>query len=140
MGAGLKYVIGSVAVIAVLVFMLSYEPKEDVREVEVERNKLMMYCAAGIKKPVAEAAAMYRKEYGVDVEIQYAGSGTLQSSIKVSNRGDLYLAGRFHIQSYTFLLFCIFHGCFLWLRIGIFAMISTNLVRRFYFILCPFDF
>ena len=37
----------------------------------------MVYCAAGIKKPVAEAAERYREEFGVEVQLQYGGTGTL---------------------------------------------------------------
>ena len=37
------------------------------------------------------AAREYEARYGVHIEITYGGSGTLLSSLKVANRGDLYL-------------------------------------------------
>ena len=58
---------------------------------------LVMFCAAGIRVPVEEIAAAYEAEYGVPVQLQYGGSGTLLSSLKVSN-ADIYLAAD---SSYT---------------------------------------
>lgn len=86
-GYSIKTFLFSSIAIAVLVLLLFYNNKAD-HDVE----KLMLYCAAGIKKPVAEAVRKYKEEYGVDVQIQYAGSGTLLSNIKIVKRGDLYLA------------------------------------------------
>ena len=52
---------------------------------------LLVYCAAGIKPPVVEAAQAYEEAYGVSVELQYGGSGTLLSNLTVARKGDLYL-------------------------------------------------
>jgi len=54
-------------------------------------------CAAGIKKPVAEIAKEYEEEYGVEVQLQFGGSGTLLSNVAVGT-GDIYLAAD---SSYT---------------------------------------
>ncbi len=54
---------------------------------------LFFYCAAGLKPAVSEIADEYSKKYNVDVLLQYGGSGTLLSNIRVAQRGDLYLAG-----------------------------------------------
>ncbi len=56
-------------------------------------GSLYLYCGAGIHPPIAEAIAAFRKETGVDVRADYAGSGTLLSNIRASKRGDLYLPG-----------------------------------------------
>ncbi len=53
---------------------------------------LMVYCAAGVKKPVAEIARRYRDELGVDVQIQYGGTSTLLSQVQIAKRGDLFIA------------------------------------------------
>lgn len=54
---------------------------------------LVLYCAAGILKPVEEVAAAYEQEYKVRVRIEPGGSGTLLSKLKVaSERADLFLA------------------------------------------------
>ena len=56
-------------------------------------KSILLYCASGIKQPVAELAAMYSEKYNVQVNIQYGGSGTLLSNLQIANKGDLYLAG-----------------------------------------------
>lgn len=55
-------------------------------------NHLLLYCAAGIREPVQSVIADYAKAYGVTVDVQYGGSGTLLSNLEVARRGDLYLA------------------------------------------------
>lgn len=51
-----------------------------------------MFCAAGIKPPVEAAARAYEKEFNVDVQLQYGGSGTLLSNIRIAKSGDLFVA------------------------------------------------
>ncbi len=53
---------------------------------------LLLYCAAGTKPPVLELAKQFEAEYGVKIQIQYGGSGTLLSNIEISRKGDLYIA------------------------------------------------
>jgi molybdenum ABC transporter molybdate-binding protein len=53
---------------------------------------LMMYCAAGLKLPVEAIRREYESEYGVSVLINYEGSGTLLSKLKIAPHGDLFLA------------------------------------------------
>jgi molybdenum ABC transporter molybdate-binding protein len=53
---------------------------------------LLLYCAAGMKGPMEEIVHQYKAETGVNVVVQYGGSGTLLSSIRASKIGDLYLA------------------------------------------------
>ncbi|WP_395752086.1 molybdate ABC transporter substrate-binding protein [Prosthecobacter sp.] len=53
---------------------------------------LTVFCAAGIKKPVEEIATAYQKETGVEVRLQFGGSGTLLSQLKIAKQGDLFIA------------------------------------------------
>ena len=53
---------------------------------------LTLYCAAGMKPPVEAVVAEYEKRYGVVVQVQYGGSGTLLSALQIATTGDLYLA------------------------------------------------
>ena len=55
-------------------------------------TSLVMYCAAGMKPPVERIAKQYEAEYGVHVQLQYGGSGSLLSNMQVADKGDLYLA------------------------------------------------
>ena len=54
---------------------------------------LLVYCAAGMRKPMVEIARQYEVEYGVRVDLQFAGSGTLLANAEASDKGDLYIAG-----------------------------------------------
>jgi len=56
------------------------------------KASLTVYCAAGLKKPVEAIAAAYREELGIEVNLQYGGTGTLLSQIEVAKRGDLFIA------------------------------------------------
>ncbi|VAX42178.1 Molybdenum ABC transporter, substrate-binding protein ModA [hydrothermal vent metagenome] len=53
---------------------------------------LLLYCAAGVKTPIDEIVRRYTTEYGIAIDIQYGGSGTLLSQIEINPLGDLYLA------------------------------------------------
>ncbi len=59
---------------------------------QAAKKPLIIYCAAGIKPPVEAAARLYEQTWGVAIQIQYGGSGTLLSNLRVAGRGDLFLA------------------------------------------------
>jgi len=81
----------SLLAVAVLLVLLWRTPRRS--QSPVAREPLILYCAAGMKRPVEEVAHQYEEEYGVPVHLQYGGSGTLLSSLRVAQKGDLYLAG-----------------------------------------------
>lgn len=62
-------------------------------------ERLVLYCAAGIRAPVQETIDEYEryylKQFGqpLRIEVEYAGSGTLLSRLLVEREGDLFLAG-----------------------------------------------
>lgn len=56
------------------------------------QDELTMYCAAGMKPAVEKIAKAYKEEYGIHVNLQYGGSGTLLSNLQVAKQGDIYLA------------------------------------------------
>ncbi len=80
----------SLVAIGVLVALLVWKPED--RAGLKAGDPLVFYCAAGIKPPVEAVARDYEKRYGVEVQLQYGGSGTLLSSLRVAGRGDLFLA------------------------------------------------
>ena len=53
---------------------------------------LVVFCAAGLKNPVEAAAKAYEQEAKVSVQLQYGGTGTLLSQIRVAGKGDLFIA------------------------------------------------
>ncbi|OHB66863.1 MAG: hypothetical protein A2V70_05165 [Planctomycetes bacterium RBG_13_63_9] len=77
--------------LVVLVFLLP-----GCRSKAPEGTKLLLYCGAGIRPPVAELAAEYGRLHKVTVECDYAGSEVLLSRIKLSCQGDLYMPGDVH--------------------------------------------
>lgn len=84
---------GSLLVAGVLIYVLS---QGDEKGPGSETNRLVMYCAAGMIKPVREVVKEYEKAYGVRVDLEPAGSNLLLSKIKVNQtktaKGHLYLA------------------------------------------------
>jgi len=79
-------------VTATILVMLLIGPKKLKRPAAGEAKPLLMYCAAGIKMPVEAVAREYEKAYRVPVQLQFGGSGTLLSNLRVAKVGDLYLA------------------------------------------------
>ncbi|MFT4546129.1 MAG: molybdate transport system substrate-binding protein [Verrucomicrobiales bacterium] len=59
---------------------------------EERGGKLLVFCAAGVKKPVAAIARQYEEEFGVKVQLQYGGTSTLLSQVQIAKRGDLFIA------------------------------------------------
>ena len=83
--------LGTLVAAAILVALL-IGPGRNKRPGPGEANALLVYCAAGVKAPVEAVAREYEKAYGVPVQLQFGGSGTLLSSIRVVKAGDLFLA------------------------------------------------
>jgi molybdenum ABC transporter molybdate-binding protein len=80
--------VGSISAMAALVWLLRPPaPRGDSGET------LIVYCAAGMRQPVQEIAAAYTAEYGVKIELEFEGSGSLLSKIRAApDRGHLFLA------------------------------------------------
>jgi molybdate transport system substrate-binding protein len=57
-----------------------------------QKTTITVFCAAGLKKPVEEIALAYQRETGGEVRLQYGGTGTLLSQIRVAKQGDLFIA------------------------------------------------
>jgi molybdenum ABC transporter molybdate-binding protein len=87
--AGLVFV-GSLVVLIVCSVLLFFDPSGWFKAAE-EKQPLLVYCAAGLKTPMAAVAKEYEREYHVPVQIQYGGSQTLLANVEVAERGDLYV-------------------------------------------------
>lgn len=55
-------------------------------------SSLTVYCAAGLKKPVETIAAEFEKDTGTRIELQFGGTSTLLSQLRIAKRGDLLIA------------------------------------------------
>lgn len=62
------------------------------RESPNTHSTLMVYCAAGLKKPVEVIAQQYQAECGTQIELQFGGTGTLLSQLRIAKKGDLFIA------------------------------------------------
>ncbi|MBI2925583.1 MAG: substrate-binding domain-containing protein [Verrucomicrobia bacterium] len=80
----------SALAVAILILLLRSKPNPPAAG--PSRTPLVVYCAAGIKPPVEAVARAYEQAYGVSIQLQYGGSGTLLSNLRVAGRGDLFLA------------------------------------------------
>lgn len=56
-------------------------------------DPLIVYSGKGLKLPMDEIAAAYEEQTGTPVEIIYAGSNTLLSTIKKTQSGDIFVPG-----------------------------------------------
>jgi molybdate transport system substrate-binding protein len=81
---------GSLVVLAALVALLALDPASWFAA-RPTGNKLVVFCAAGLKAPVARVAREYEEKYGVEVQLQYGGSNTLLASLQVSPLADVYI-------------------------------------------------
>ena len=88
-----KYIFGVMVLLLVLATALLF--KHDPSENGQVTKSLDFYCAAGMKLPVEEVAKDYEREYGVNINIIYGGSGTLLNNLAIAQKGDLYLAADF---------------------------------------------
>ncbi len=85
-------VLGSIAVAAGLIALLLWQSRS-AQPINSNLGKpLLVFCAAGIKPPVEAVAHEYEQVFGIRVQIQYGGSGTLLSNLRVADAGDLFLA------------------------------------------------
>jgi molybdate transport system substrate-binding protein len=86
----LYVVLGSAAAVGALALLLVRTP--GTRRPQDLQQPLVLYCAAGVNPPVAQIVKDYENEVGITVSVQYGGSGTLLSNLRVAQTGDLYLA------------------------------------------------
>jgi molybdenum ABC transporter molybdate-binding protein len=82
--------LGAVALIVVLIALMKMGPPST----SPDQDTLIVYCAAGMRVPMEEIAEQYENDYGVKLEIQYAGSNTLLNQLQTDKftEADVYLA------------------------------------------------
>lgn len=68
--------------------------------VRPQANKpLLLFCGAGIRRPVEDVNRAFEAETGIRVEPTFTGSGCLLAQIEVAEKGDLYMPGeRWYMQ------------------------------------------
>jgi len=58
-----------------------------------EPHSLIVYCGAGMRKPMDEIGSLFEGEYGISIKYNYAGSNTLLSQMELTQKGDGYMPG-----------------------------------------------
>ncbi len=90
---GLVVWVGASAVVLVLLGWMLYSMADRGSSAPgSEAKELTVLCAAGIRPAMEPIAKQYEEEYGVKINFQFEGSGTLLSKLKIHQPGDLYLA------------------------------------------------
>jgi molybdate transport system substrate-binding protein len=80
----------------VAVTLLAGCERKDSGKAEAKAKELLLYCGAGIRPPADELAETFKRQFGVEIAINYAGSETLLSTIRLTRSGDLYMPGDKH--------------------------------------------
>jgi len=70
------------------------KPKKQVTaKQELIGGDIFVHCAAGMRKPISKLAQEFHENSGVKVELTYDGTNRLLGQIKLTKRGDIYIAG-----------------------------------------------
>jgi molybdate transport system substrate-binding protein len=77
----------SLLCLATATILLWLATKPDARSTDT----LTVFCAAGLKKPVEQIAAQYQQETGTTVQLQFGGTSTLLTQLRVAKLGDLFI-------------------------------------------------
>jgi len=56
-------------------------------------ESLLVYCGAGMRKPMDEIGSLFENECGVSIHYNYAGSNALLSQMELTRKGDVYMPG-----------------------------------------------
>lgn len=83
--------LGSAALLALLVMMLSFDPESPFSPKRDPSRPLVVFYAAGLRAPVEAAARAYQSEYGIQVQTQPGPSNTHLATIQTAGLGDLYV-------------------------------------------------
>ena len=60
---------------------------------KTEDKTLKLFCGGGIRPPINEIIEVFKRETGIEVKPNYAGSGVLLTQIQLTQEGDLYMPG-----------------------------------------------
>lgn len=58
-----------------------------------ERETITAFCGSASKPAIKEAAKVFEQKTGIKVYLNFSGSGTMLSQMKLSRSGDLYIPG-----------------------------------------------
>lgn len=83
--------IGGLAIASLVLLSLALVVLWRVGARENSRSTIVVYCAAGVRPPIAEILKKYEAGYGVHCSLQVGPSGGLETQARLSGRGELYI-------------------------------------------------
>ena len=60
---------------------------------ETDEESLLVYCGAGLAKPMNEIGEVFEEEFGVQIQYTFAGSAQNLSQLQLAGEGDVYMPG-----------------------------------------------
>ena len=57
------------------------------------QGSILVYAGAGLKAPMQEIGQVFAQKYGIDVQYNFAGSGTHISQMNLTKKGDVFIPG-----------------------------------------------
>jgi len=76
-----------------LITTIDETARELTQSVTEQTQSLLVYCGAGMRKPMDDIGLIYEEKYGISVNYNYAGSNTLLSQMELTQKGDIYMPG-----------------------------------------------
>ena len=58
-----------------------------------DNTTLLVYSGAGLKTAMTEIGEVFTEKYGIGIDYNFAGSGTLITQMELSRKGDLFIPG-----------------------------------------------
>lgn len=80
----------SLVALAALIAVLAWVHNRGMKP-SANGQRLMVYCAVSVQPAVRKIAAAYERDTGTAVDVQIGSSGGLESQIRLSNKGDLFI-------------------------------------------------
>ena len=65
----------------------------DVAPATTPPQAVSVFCGAGLKAPMQEIGVAFGEKYGIPVEFNYGGGGTLVSQMNLTRKGDVFMPG-----------------------------------------------
>jgi molybdate transport system substrate-binding protein len=62
-------------------------------ELRAAEKRIMAFCGAASKPAMEDAADVFEQRSGTKVDLNFGGSGTMLSQMKIARRGDVYIPG-----------------------------------------------
>ncbi|MEN6443787.1 MAG: molybdate ABC transporter substrate-binding protein [Methanoregula sp.] len=60
---------------------------------DTAQGSILVYGGAGLKAPLDEIGTAFTKKYGIAVQYNYGGAGTLVSQMNLTRKGDVFMPG-----------------------------------------------